>query len=490
MRDYHIGASPLPTRALGGLAALLAAVAIVFAGATREGELLNAGVRILALVTLLFGAFRLSRIDLRTEWKRPLLLAAAIALLPLLQLVPLPGFLWTLLPGRGEIAAIYEAAGMAAPWHGLGLNPEGSLNAAFALLPGLAMFVALMTVETRGRLLTALVAVVFAVAGTLLGLAQVAEGAESALRFYETTNPTSAVGFFSNRNHQASLQLVAMPLVTAVLAAVFPNRRGWPSVPAMVIAGVLLALLAVTTVLTQSRAGIVLYPLVVAACALILLRDRLPKLSGRAVLAGLAGLAVVGCLLAGGALVARPELMAELASDPRMAGLPTISAEALRQLPFGTGLGTFDEIYRSRERVEGLQSAYLNHAHNDLLELWLETGLPGLVLIGLFVAWYGRRTYDAWRTPGMDGVLACAGSVIVGALLLHSLVDYPLRTGAMSALFGLGCALLLPYPGQKAAAEPAARGPGLEGPARRPALPDGTQVTRVRTRRRLPRSGQ
>jgi len=478
MRDYHTGASSLPARVLGGMTALLAAAAIVFGGATREGELLNAGVRLLALLVLLLAAFQLSRISIRAEWRRPLMLAAAIAAVPLIQLIPLPPLIWSHLPGRGEIAALYDAAGMPVPWHGLGLNPEGSLNAALALLPGLAMFVAVLTVETRGRLLTALVAVAFALAGTLLGLAQVAEGPESTLRFYDTTNPTSAVGFFTNRNHQASLQLVAMPLVTAVLAATFPNRRGWPSAPAMVIAAVLLTLLAITTVLTQSRAGIVLYPPVLAACALILIRDRIPRLPARVVLSVLGGMVVFVGLLAGGALSARPELIAELASDPRMIGLPRISSEALRQLPFGTGLGTFDEIYRSREPVEGLQNAYLNHAHNDWLELWLEAGLPALILLGVFVIWFGRRTYEVWRTPGMDGVLGCAGSVIVGALLLHSMVDYPLRTAAMSAMLGLGCALLLPHPGQKAAAlEDRSR---LGAPSRR--LPGGTRVAAWRPR--------
>lgn len=483
MRDYHIGASSLPARALGALTALLAAAAIVFGGATREGELLNAGVRLLALLVLLLAAFQLGRISIRAEWRRPLILVAAIAAVPLIQLIPLPPLIWSHLPGRGEIAALYDAAGMPTPWHGLGLNPEGSLNAALALLPGLAMFVAVVTVEGRGRLLITFVAVAFALAGTLLGLVQVAEGPESALRFYETTNPTSAVGFFSNRNHQASLQLVAMPLVTAALSATFPNRRGWPSLPAIVIAAVLLAFLALATVLTQSRAGMVLYPPVVAACALILLRDRIPRLPGRVVLMIFGGLIVFGGLLAGGALTARPELIAELASDPRMVSLPRVLTEALRQLPFGAGLGTFDEIYRSRESVEGLQNAYLNHAHNDWLELWLEAGLPALVLLGLFVIWFGRRAYEVWRTPGIDGVLGCAGSVIVGALLLHSLVDYPLRTGAMSAMLGLGCALLLPHPGQKtvpAAPEDRSR---LGAPSRR--LPGGTRVVAWRPRPRV-----
>jgi O-antigen ligase len=113
--------------------------------------------------------------------------------------------------------------------------------------------------------------------------------------------------------------------------------------------------------------------------------------------------------------------------------------------------------------------------------LWLEAGLPALILLGLFVVWFARRTYESWRTPGIDGVLGCAGSVIVGALLLHSMVDYPLRTGAMSAMLGLGCALLLPHPGQKTVAvapEDRSR-PGA--PSRR--LPGGTRVAAWRPRR-------
>lgn len=479
MRDYHIGASSPAARALGGLVAVLAGVAILFGGATREGHLLNAAVRLLSLGVLLFGAWRLSHRSWQPGWKTALILAAGVVAVPLLQLLPLPPFLWTSLPGNREVADIYEAAGMPAPWHGVGLNPEGSLNAALALLPALAMFVATLTLRARPRVVVALTALAFALAGTFLGAAQVAGGVDSALRFYNTTNPDSAVGFFSNRNHQASLQLVAMPLAAIALAIAFPNRRGLPSLPGMVAAGVLLAILAVTTVMTDSRAGLVLYPVVVAACVLLLVRERLPRLPGRTVLAGLAGIVVIGGLAAGGALAARPDLMDELAKDPRTIGLPVITAEAVRHLPFGTGLGTFDDVYRSRERVEGLPNAYLNHAHNDLLEVWLETGMPGLVLIGLFLYWFARRSYDAWRTPGPEGSLAAAGSIIVGTLLLHSLVDYPLRTAAMSALFGFACALLLPYPvpkagsGEKAADDKSGR---LAGPGRRPRLPAGTRL--------------
>jgi O-antigen ligase len=91
---------------------------------------------------------------------------------------------------------------------------------------------------------------------------------------------------------------------------------------------------------------------------------------------------------------------------------------------------------------------YVNRAHNDWLELGLEGG--GLTITGLlvFFVWFGRSSFQIWR-PGktgadaLDTALARAGSIVVVLLLLHSIVDYPLRTTAMMVVFALACALLI-----------------------------------------------
>jgi len=473
MRDYHIGAA-FPVRAAGVLAIMLVVAAILLAGATREGHLLNAGVRLMALLVLVVTAVRLRQRPLRPEWKRPLILLAAMVAIPLFQLIPLPPLVWRSLPGGGEVAAIYAAANMPAPWHGLGLNPQGSLNAALALLPGAAMFAVGLTLDTRARLGVAVAAVVVALAGTLLGIVQVGDGPESALRLYETTNASAAVGFFSNRNHQASLQLVAMPLVAVALSS-WSRGAPWRRMTALVTGGALLLVLAIATVLSESRAGMLLYLPVVAACGVMVVRERLPRWPARTVLAALAGLLVLAVAIGLVFLWSRPDIVEVLRADARLRAIPIVTAEAVRHLPFGTGLGTFDEVYRSREAVETLRNAYVNHAHNDYLEVWLETGLPGLAVVALFLLWFARTGFDAWRQRGVEGDLACAGSIIVATLALHSLVDYPLRTGAMSALFGFACALMLPFLGQTAA-RPAAE--ALEAPRtrRRVRLPRGART--------------
>ena len=119
-------------------------------------------------------------------------------------------------------------------------------------------------------------------------------------------------------------------------------------------------------------------------------------------------------------------------------------------LPLGSGLGTFIPVYASFEKPEDtLLNTYANHAHNDAAELWLETGLFGLVLAALFVFWFGKRTVEVWRSAPplgaseVDWSLVRAATIIIALLLAHSFVDYPLRTGAMMAIMAFCCALLI-----------------------------------------------
>jgi hypothetical protein len=95
---------------------------------------------------------------------------------------------------------------------------------------------------------------------------------------------------------------------------------------------------------------------------------------------------------------------------------------------------------------------YANHAHNDVLELWLTTGAVGLVLMGMFMVWLLLRSVEIWRrAPAsgageLDWTLARGATIVVALLVAHSVVDYPLRTGAMMAVMAFACALLIEPP--------------------------------------------
>ncbi|PID64241.1 MAG: hypothetical protein CR962_01805, partial [Gammaproteobacteria bacterium] len=99
----------------------------------------------------------------------------------------------------------------------------------------------------------------------------------------------------------------------------------------------------------------------------------------------------------------------------------TLFEEAIRGIkifsPLGSGPGTFQDIYRTIQPVELLQ--FMNHVHNDYLELVFETGFAGiliLLLIFLSVAqgWLNVYSYS-WHTYRFVKV-ACGISLMLISL--------------------------------------------------------------------------
>lgn len=87
-----------------------------------------------------------------------------------------------------------------------------------------------------------------------------------------------------------------------------------------------------------------------------------------------------------------------------------------------------------------LDETYLNHAHNDFLEIGLTFGLPGILMIVAAAFLFFRRAATIWlRRDGRSRsvMFARAGSIAMSLILLGSLSDYPLRTPAMACSFAI-----------------------------------------------------
>jgi O-antigen ligase len=130
--------------------------------------------------------------------------------------------------------------------------------------------------------------------------------------------------------------------------------------------------------------------------------------------------------------------------------LNTLEA-ARAYLPFGSGLGTFRDVYPPFEATPGRY--IVNHAHNDYAELLLEGGIPALLLAGgLLFAW-GRQGLILWRQRGRDdeyggreGLLVRTAWLAGSLTLLHSAVDFPLRTTAGMTEFAVLAAIAFAEP--------------------------------------------
>lgn len=428
-------------------AIILLALSVVLGGASREHALRLMIVELAALPVLVIGATRLIRSD---EWRKrrfALGLLAAVAAIPLVQLIPLPPAIWTGLPGRGEMVLALELAGLQPGWAPLSLTPDLTLASLLALTPPAAVF--LLALTTPHALTARLVQLYLlaAVVGVVLGAAQLASGDER-LYPWETTSAGSVTGFFANRNHLATLLLVCLPFA-AVFGAATLRHRADDRRMALWLGALFMGVAVVGLAAIRSRAGVILFGPVAIISLLAAWIAAGRGRPGPAVV-GMAGAlaAAVGAV----ALFALPPILARFdvqsAPEGRFEGWPIVASAAETHLPLGSGIGSFDAVFRSVEPLEQLDPTFFNHAHNEYLETWLEAGWPGAILIIAFLVWFGRRTWSAWRSgPSRERDLQRAASIGLLAMLAHSTVDYPLRTATLACLFAL-CAAILEKAGQ------------------------------------------
>lgn len=355
------------------------------------------------------------------------------------QFLPLPPLIWRHLPGRESIAAGFELAGMALPWLTVSLDPWGTLQSLVWWVPALALFLVFRSKgAVSSRHAVALVAV-FAYASVVLALAQYLGGSGY---LYAITNRGNGVGLFANSNHFGSFMLVALALVAGQWIHDRPAAlRINPRLGSGYVLAARLAPLALGVFLSNSLAcAMLVWP--VLASVWLLYRPQI-RISWPVVAIGLPLLAAAIVWLLSSELISN-DLMAKsgTAGISRGEFLANGLAMARSFAPFGSGLGTFREIYPWFEELAAVGTTFVNHAHNDLLEVLVETGLPGLAVLGLFLRWFAIRLKSLWTNDRERNPIALAAGVAMGAVLIHSVADYPLRTAAISSLFAL-CAVIM-----------------------------------------------
>jgi O-antigen ligase len=396
------------------------------------------------VIVLVVALFKLRPLqELPIPWWAIALGAAAFAF-PLLQLTPLPHALWSELPGRQFLTTSFDTAGVNPSRMPITLSSAATLNSFLAMIPAFALFLATLTLSAGDRRKLVVVLLGLGLCSVVLGLAQNSQGPESSFYFLKDSNFGTAVGFFANRNHFAALLFCCMPFVSAW--TIWLVRSGTingfaAALGSIFIYGILILGLAVA----GSRAGIILAMLAMLSAVFLAWGRSSSKASSVAsktvILAGIIGMMVIVEF----GLIGIMRFIEQDAIDQKRLEIAGTSLRIASDMaPMGSGLGTFVPIYEMYETPQTLSAGLVNYAHNDWLQLWLEGGVGAAVLFGLFSLWYLARTFHVWRWGGnsLDDLMPRAATLVVALLLLHSFVDYPLRSTALMCVFALACGLM------------------------------------------------
>ncbi len=421
-----------------GLCALIVVAPLPF-GSVASGGRLTLELMALTLTVLWMFAATRSQVALPPR-------SASFALLGLLaiaaiQLVPLgPGIVEALSPRAASLR------------HGLDPVPEATLSlaaggTASALRTGAALvgilFVATSVVAARGTTRIALAALAAAAFQGLFGLLTLASGHDQIWGVTKTAYLDSATGTFINRNHFAGFLAATLPLGIGLVIVNARRARDRSRAKGGIVGALgpegsktlLLALLVLTgaagLLLSFSRAGTALGLIAIAGTTGVLLGGKLShRLAAIAVVLAIAAVPLLD--LGADRLLARYATSAE---DFRSAGgRAAVADDTLRMIAAfpaaGVGFGAFTWAYPAFSSPE--VRLFYAHAHQDLLQLAAEGGLPALALLGVVLVAVARVLLRRLADTS-DPVVTGAGFGLT-ALLVHGLVDFNFHIPANAAI--------------------------------------------------------
>jgi O-antigen ligase len=392
----------------------------------------------------------------------------AFGVLTLLQLLPVP-MSWLALVNPGTVGFLrrYDLAfsltgGDAVPGageattHAISIAPALTFRGFLLFLAFSVFLVGLCRALSRTsatRLASGIVLL-----GCALGLFGIAQkillGSHvfAGMRIYGFWRPesllTTPFGPFVNKNHFAGWMLMAWPLALCLAAASLQesgtHRRGlaglliWLSSPegGRVSVYVLSALvMGVSLMMTGSRSGLIGMLIVVAG----VLRVARRSLSTKTMVA--AALATVALLLAmlqwTGQDAAVERFVNDSSSLSMRLGIWRASLGLIAQAPaFGTGLDSFGTAMIMAD--PDAATVHYAEAHNEYIQLLVETGALGLFVVGTAAVLAGsviRQRFIA-ADDGVEMTWTRRGATIgLVAIAVQSLVEFSLQMPGNAALF-------------------------------------------------------
>ena len=434
---------PMPGNATisiwGALLAVAMALFMLLGGSSSGGVAANIASQLIASLFLGFAVTQLGSATLSRSAKVLLAIVACWIAWGAVQLVPLPPSIWTHVPGRDLLEHRLQMAGVPLPWLPLTLSVDGTIRHLTSLLPPLAIGALILVRPPEDSTALRGVIPLVALVSLMIGVGQLLGGQNSPLYFYQTTNLGMSVGLMANANHQATLMLCAIPFVASLATGETGRSRESRGRELLLVAMTAMLLLGIA--ISDSYAAFILAVPVVAASWVI----ARPRSLGPARYIAV-GIAVVTVAALAAVLIVGPNALdSKDAVGEIQLSRPAMYAVAAKAtlyfFPLGSGFGSFVPVFKLFEDPAQISNVFANHSHSDYLELALEGGLPGMLLVMGLLLWWCRQAVVIWfaRAPRR---LDRAAVVATAAILAHSAVDYPARTTMIAVILAAGLALM------------------------------------------------
>lgn len=419
------------------VAAFLLIVAMLLGGGGSRFAFAEMLVQLAAIPALVLGLGDMRAAQNWAGFRTLIVICAAAAALVLLQLVPLPPFIWQALPGRELWAEGANLIPGGATWLAWSVNPELTVQSGLSLMVPVAMILSVMRLGEKEQRLLLYIALAMLGVHLAVAVMQALSGGESFYP-YKTSHKGLPLGLFANRNHMAELALMGIFVLIGLVSSKHgEGERGGR----YLLLGTAILILSLAIVATNSRTATAL----LIPAYMFLTYKALPvrwRKQSAWILGGLsfsvAGLLAV--MLSSGTFMLANTMAKRYAQDEdhRFEFWPDAWHAMLEYMPFGSGLGTFDTVFRANEKLTTVGSHYVNNAHNDYLELGIETGIFGLAIAAVFLFWFGKTLVILSRgqKTGSNIMGTYSGAALV-AIALHSMIDYPLRSLSLAAVAAL-----------------------------------------------------
>ncbi len=359
-----------------------------------------------------------------------------------IYLAPVPTTTWMKIPGRElyqEIIQWISHDNEFIIYTTLSLIPLNTLSLLISCIPATALFLALISITERQLKLAIYALIASATIQGVIGLLQYINY-DSVLTYLNISNSNPPKGTYLNQNHFTAFMEMAEPIALAlmIIALLKKTQNAYIKTSTALFFAAISLLLTFAAFTTLSRMGTALLLLSIILSFWAMTSPEIRKTVAAPIfllrLALLVAIVVAQLAMINTVVSTAQGMKPEVVLGDLRWEMFNATWEGIKAFfPFGSGPGTMPQIIPAflPADVPIFQTAFINHAHNDYLELVFEMGILGIFII---LAFFSLYIYQ-WKvvlsqTKNDINIIRSGAGIGILMFLIYSLTDFNLHTPA------------------------------------------------------------